>query len=75
LITVYETKIAEAESVSSVTEIDNAMMHIHSPLLDLVLGCPRIAGRMSLKPETAIFGSFNALNARISCTYKQTYVD
>ena len=35
-----------------------------NPLLDLVLGYPRIAGRMTLKPETAIFRTFSALNAR-----------
>jgi hypothetical protein len=37
LIPVYETKMAEAESASSVTELNNAIMHTYSPLLDLVL--------------------------------------
>lgn len=36
-----------------------------SPLFDLVLGYPRIAGRFALKPETAAFRRFSALNARM----------
>jgi hypothetical protein len=38
--------------------------HTRSPLYDYVLGYPRIATRMALKPETAIFRRFTALNAR-----------
>ena len=36
-----------------------------NPLFDLVLGYPRIAGRFALKPETAAFRRFSALNARM----------
>ncbi|KAF2119411.1 hypothetical protein BDV96DRAFT_567521 [Lophiotrema nucula] len=35
-----------------------------NPLQDLVAGYPRLAGQMGLVPETAIFRTFPALNAR-----------
>jgi len=41
-----------------------APAHPNKAIMNYVLGYPRIACRMSLKPETAIFRSFSALNAR-----------
>lgn len=35
-----------------------------NPLDELVTGYPKLAGKMELEPETAIFRRFTALNAR-----------
>ncbi|RMZ67702.1 phthalate transporter [Pyrenophora seminiperda CCB06] len=48
------TPVADADPVPSVPH----------PLDDLILGYPKIAGRMGLIPETAMFRRFGALNAR-----------
>ena len=36
----------------------------HDPLQDHVIGYPKLAARMGMRPETAIFRKFSTLNAR-----------
>ncbi|KAF2832478.1 hypothetical protein CC86DRAFT_462761 [Ophiobolus disseminans] len=50
---------------STKDEEQDAAQKSHNPLFDLVLGYPRMAGRMALKPQTAAFRRFSALNARM----------
>lgn len=59
------TATAEKLSLTTATSdaINPAIAVMPRPLDDLVKGYPRIAGRMSLIPETAMFWRFGALNA------------
>jgi len=41
-----------------------------SPLHDLIPGYPKLAGRMEIMPEIAMFRSFGALNARSLLYYQ-----
>jgi len=36
----------------------------HNPLADYVIGYPKLAARMAMRPETSIFRKFSTLNAR-----------
>jgi hypothetical protein len=54
----------KAESEPTIIIVPDAPVAPPHPLDDLVMGYPKIAGRMGLIPETAMFRRFGALNAR-----------
>ncbi|ORY03043.1 hypothetical protein BCR34DRAFT_676114 [Clohesyomyces aquaticus] len=56
-----ETATASPQPITTTPGFDQPPNH---PLDDLVAGYPKLAGRMGLRPETAVFRRFGALNAR-----------